>query len=168
MEKVVHKDLIAKNAKKLIEISCIFKLPIILTEHNSRIFGSTIPEIRHQMEKLPQASWAVIEKISFSCFGENEFRKRISETGKKQLIVAGLETHICVAQTVLDAISEGYDVHIVCDATSSRFANDYQIGLRKMEIGGAIPSSTEIVIFELLEQGGTEEFKMALPIIKGN
>lgn len=161
MKEVVNNKEITTNTLKIIEAAKILGLPILLTEHVSRVFGSTLSEIKSQL-----SNYAPMEKIIFSCFGVDDFKRRLAETGKKQIIIVGIETHICVAQTALDAVSEGYDVHVVYDAVSARSSQDHQIGLNKMQIGGVIPCSTEIAIFDLLERAGTDEFRAILPLIK--
>ncbi|OHB70049.1 MAG: hypothetical protein A2W23_08200 [Planctomycetes bacterium RBG_16_43_13] len=161
MREIVGAKEIAQNVALIIETAKILHLPILLTEHNSRVFGQTIPEIKTKLD-----NYSPVEKIIFSCFGSEEFRKKISDVGREQLIVVGIETHICVCQTVLDAMVEGYDVHVVSNAVSARSELDHKIGLEKMYSGGAIPSSTEIVVYDLLEKGGTDEFRAVLPLIK--
>jgi nicotinamidase-related amidase len=152
---VARRDQVVSNAAKLVEAATVLGVPIVVTEHHAKIFGKTaIP--------VP----APIHKMIFSCFSVDEFREKIGALGRRQLILAGLETHICVCQTALDAVAEGYSVHAVRDACSARTEENHAIGVEKMAGGGVIPCSTEIAIFELLERAGTDEFRRLLPLIK--
>ena len=102
----------------------------------------------------------------FSCFGSEEFRAALESLGRKQVVLAGYETHVCVCQTALDAQAAGYQVHLVRDATSSRTDANGAVGTEKMSGAGVLPASTETVIFELLQRAGTDEFRALLPVIK--
>lgn len=154
-------DAITRNALKLVKAANILNVPLLVTEHNSRVFGHTIPELRQELQ-----SAAACEKIIFSCFGSDEFQKALTDLKRPQLLLFGLETHICVAQTALDAMTRGFQVHLAEDATSSRHAEDRRVGLDKMHRAGVVPSSSEMAIYEMLERAGTEEFRKVLPIIK--
>ena len=135
--------------------------PVVVTEHAAKAFGPTIEPLRSAL-----ASYAPLHKMVFSCFGSEEFRAKLESLGRKQVVVAGYETHVCVCQTALDAQAAGYQVHLVRDASSSRTAADGAVGVEKMSGAGILPASTETVIFELLEKAGTDEFRALLPVIK--
>jgi nicotinamidase-related amidase len=102
----------------------------------------------------------------FSCFGSEEFRSKLESLGRKQVVLAGYETHVCVCQTALDARAAGYQVHLARDASASRADVDYGVGVEKMAGAGVLPATAETVIFELLEKAGTDEFRALLPILK--
>ncbi|MBI2931950.1 MAG: isochorismatase family protein [Planctomycetes bacterium] len=157
LAEVVDRERVQANVRKLLETARVLRVPVLVTEHHAKVFGSTAVS-------LPVVP---IQKIVFSCFGLDEFRGKVFESGRSQLILCGLETHICVCQTALDALVAGYQIHVVRDACSARASENHAIGLAKMERAGAIPASTETVMFELLERGGTEEFRALLPVIKG-
>lgn len=152
----MRREQVAANAAKLVEAAEVLGVPVLVTEHHAKVFGKTIVPVKAEP----------VHKLIFSCFGVDEFRERVGALGRRQLIVAGLETHICVCQTALDGVAEGYSVHVVRDACSARTEENHGIGVEKMAGGGVIPSSTEIAIFELLERAGTEEFRRLLPLIK--
>jgi nicotinamidase-related amidase len=158
---VVRSDAVAGNAERLVEACVLLGVPVIVTEHNAEVFGPTVAAVR---ATLPSA--AFFEKMIFSCFGVEAFREGVNALRKKHLIVAGLETHICVGQTVLDGIAHGYTMHVVRDACSARNESDHVAGLDKMAMAGAVPCTTEMAIFELLERAGTDEFRRLLPLIK--
>lgn len=162
MSEVVNAKSITQNALKVIEVAKIIGLPLLVTEQNSKVFGPTITEIKNALEK----HYEPLEKLCFSSFGIEPFTDKLNTYNKKQLIFVGIETHICVAQTALDAVARGYDVHVVSDAVSARGELDHKIGLEKMHSGGVIPCTTEIAIYDLLERAGTETFRKTLPLLK--
>ena len=106
-----------------------------------------------------------VSKITFSCFASEEFCKHLKNLNKKTLIVTGIEAHICVAQTVLDAINE-YDVHVVSDAVSSRSLNNKEIALDRLRQNNVTITTTEMLIYELLIKAGTNEFRKTLGLLK--
>jgi nicotinamidase-related amidase len=156
-----RRDEVALNLVKLAEAARVLSLPVIVTEHAVKAFGPTIEPVRSAV-----ASYAPLQKMVFSCFGSDEFRAELESLGRKQVIVAGYETHVCVCQTALDAQAAGYQVHLVRDASSSRTEADGAVGVEKMTGAGILPASTETVIFELLQRAGTDEFRALLPVIK--
>ena len=145
------------NAVRLLQFSKILGLPVILTEQIK--LGPTVPEIKGIMpDEMP------ISKTAFSCFQSEEFQEKINVIGRDVLILAGIETHICVAQTALQAAPRR--VHVVSDATSSRTIENWTVGLNRMREAGAVITSTEMLIFELLKKAGTEEFRAVLKLVK--
>lgn len=154
---IAGKEKIIANAIRLLQFSKILGLPVILTEQVK--LGPTVPEIRGIMsDETP------ISKITFSCFQSEEFVSKINSIGREVLILAGIESHICVAQTALEAPPR--QVHVVSDATSSRTIENWTVGLNRMREAGAVITSTEMLIFELLKKAGTEEFRAVLKLVK--
>lgn len=145
----------------LIEIARIFNLPVIFSVHNAEKLGGCPSEL---LEKVsgPQ----VLNKVEFSCFENEALCNAIEATGRKTLIMAGLETHICIFHTGALGLKLGYRIHVVADAACSRTRLNWKIGLRRLEQSGAVISSTEMVLFELLNRAATPEFRQALPLIK--
>jgi len=158
---VARADRVAANALKLAAAARVLGLPVVLTEHAVDAFGPTIEPLREALGRCEP-----LHKIVFSCFGSGEFCARIEALGRPQILLAGEETHICVSQTAHEAIARGYAVHVAGDACGARSEEDHAAGLEKMAAAGAIPGSTEIAIFELLERAGTDEFRSLLPVIK--
>lgn len=161
LKEVVQPEKVVKNIVKLVRAAKILNVPIVVTEHNPKIFGATASPILDALGDCKP-----ISKMIFSCFGERAFVDAIDNLDKSQLIVAGLETHICVCQTALDAIADDLDTHVLFDAVTARSEENHRIGLEKMKEGGVIPSSTEIAIFDLMEQAGTDTFRKILPLLK--
>jgi isochorismate hydrolase len=154
---MARKDEILENAVRLLKFSKIVGLPVVYTEQIK--LGSTAPQIRDMLERDP------IEKNSFSCFLSDEFSQRIREMNRRTLILTGIEAHICVAQTALQAVPS-YEVHVVSDAISSRSLDNWRVGIDRMRSGGATITSTEMLIFEILKRAGTDEFRAALALVK--
>ena len=149
---------VIENIVKLIKFSKILGFPVVLTEQQN--LGETVTEIQGEIPDIQP-----ISKITFSCFGAEEFGEHIRRLNRNTLIITGLEAHICVAQTALHAISD-YTVHVVSDATSSRSTYDWEIALNRMRHNGITITSTEMLIYELLARAGTPEFREALRLIK--
>ena len=152
-----------RNAQILLRLGDILKLPIVLTAQYTKGLGPVVAEIAQLAPSI-----APIEKTSFGCFGERGFLESLKQRARqaRTLLVAGVESHICVMQTVLGALEAGYLVHVAADATSSRSRENWQIGLSRMERAGAVISSTEMIVYELLGKSGTPEFKAILPVLK--
>ncbi|HEY3373670.1 MAG TPA: hydrolase [Candidatus Aquicultor sp.] len=149
------------NTVHLIELAKMIKLPVILTEQYPKGLGSTVDEIR---EVLP--AYKPLEKITFDCCGADGFFDAMRQTGRRSIVVAGMETHICVLQTTVGLIEAGYDVHLISDAICSRTKENWKIGLSYMQQAGAVITCTETVLFQLFGKAGTEEFKMVSKRIK--
>lgn len=158
MPVIANGEKVTDNVVRLLKFSQIIGLPVILTEQEN--LGATLPEIR---DLIPDTR--PIPKLVFNCFRSDEFEKAVQETGRNTLILTGVETHICVAQTALHALPQ-FTVHVVSDATSSRTVENCNIGLERMRQSGAVITSTEMLIFELLQRAGTDEFRTTLPLVK--
>ena len=149
-----EKDRVIANTQHLIEASKMMRFPLVVTEQYPKGLGPTVAEIKGVL-----TGHNPIEKITFSCCGEPSFPKAVSATGRKQIILVGMETHVCVLQTCLDLLQAGYTVHVVSDAVCSRSAENYRTALEYMRDAGAVITCTETVLFQLLERAGSDEFK---------
>lgn len=156
-----EREKVIRNTLHLIEAAKLLRLPVIVTEQYPKGLGPTVNEIR---EALP--SYEPIEKLTFSCCSEPGFIKALESTGKKKIILCGMETHVCVLQTCIGSLREGYAVHAVSDAVCSRSKENYKTGIEFMRDAGAVITGTETVLFQLLEKAGTEEFKALTKRIK--
>jgi isochorismate hydrolase len=145
---------VIRNIRILLTFAKKMAIPVLITEQYPKGLGPTVSEI-----KMELGSTLPIEKVSFSCGGVETFNEKINQTGRKQVILSGIETHVCVLQTADDLIQTGHEVHAVADAICSRRRLDWEIGLRWMEKKGAMISTTEIIAFQLLKEAGTEEFR---------
>ena len=156
-----HKEMVIDNIIRLLHLSRLYNLPIILTEQYPRMIGSTVPEIKGS---LP--TYDPIEKMDFNCCSVTPFNEKLKSNNLINLILTGVETHICIFQTCLSLLERGYVVHVPHDAVDSRTEENRQIGIRLMEKAGAVITSTETVIFQILEKAGTKEFKEMLKLVK--
>lgn len=149
---------VVENAVKLIRFARIAGLPVLWAEQEK--LGATAAPIRAELEGL-----SPVLKADFGCFGSGEFRARAEALGRKTLILCGIEAHICVARTALQALPR-YGVHVVADAVSSRTPENRQIALDRLGRAGAVVTSTEMLFYEVLERAGTDEFRAVLPLVK--
>jgi nicotinamidase-related amidase len=152
---------VTNNCLHLIEAAKLLNVPILVTEQYSKGLGPTIHDIKNA---LPL--YEPVEKITFDCCREPSFMERAASQGKNQIILTGMETHICVLQTCLGLLKDSYTVHLVKDATCSRRKDSYLTALDFMENAGAVITCTETVLFQLLERAGTNEFKVISKRIK--
>jgi len=159
---VVDHERLVKNGVLLLRLARALELPVVLTTQYRKGLGPALPEVLAEAPGIEP-----VDKVSFGCFGDERFRDRLrSLAGRDQLLVAGVESHICVAQTVLGALETGYQVHVASDAVSSRSEDNHRVGLARMERAGALLSSTEMAAYELLERSDGEAFKKMLPYFK--
>src|SRR3989338_3732585 len=134
------------NLTRLVQAVDQLDIPILYTEQVSEKLGSTIPAITDLLKKVQP-----IPKASLSCWGEEKFVQALRRLQRSLIIVAGIETHICVYQTVVDLIGQKYDVQVVCDAVSSRTVENKQIGLERIRLAGGVMTSTEMILCEFLK-----------------
>lgn len=151
-----HED-VARNIDRLVRGCKVLDVPPLLTEQYVKGLGATIPSIRRAFEET--FGYEPIEKNCFSALGCAELVTALRLLQKKQAIVCGIETHVCVYQTVVDLLANGYEVTIVADALGSRAASNKDVALRRMVSEGAKLSSTEMALFEMLVTSGTDEFR---------
>ncbi len=154
--------LVAGRIARVAEGAALLGLPIIVTEQYPRGLGHTAEEIK---AVLP-ASVEAIEKTAFSSCGAGAFEAELERTRARQLLVCGIEAHICVNQTTHDLLARGFQVHLLTDCITSRTPENRLIGLAKMQASGALPSSTELALFELLRDARHEQFKAIQKLIK--
>jgi nicotinamidase-related amidase len=155
------KDQVVKNCLHLIELAKMLDIPVVVTEQYPKGLGRTVPEIQGA---LP--SYRPIEKTAFNCCGEPAFLAELRKIGKKKVIVTGMETHICVLQTGLGLLQEGFTPHLVSDAVCSRTKENWRTGVEFLRQAGAVITGVETVLFQLLKVAGTEEFKKISQRIK--
>jgi len=144
----------------LVRGASVLNVPLFVTEQYPRGLGHTADEV-----ELP-AEPGVIEKMSMSCCGADEFTRRLKATGREQILVAGIETHACVNQTVHDLLALGYQVHVARDATSSRRPADVVPAWDKMRAAGMLPTSSEQALLELIRTADSTDFKLLQRLLK--
>jgi nicotinamidase-related amidase len=156
-----EKELLFKNMQTLIKGIQVLGLPILWVEQNPQGLGPTIPEIADILSDIQP-----ISKMSFSSCRNDRFMKALRALNRKQVLIAGIEAHICVYQTAADLVVLGYEVQVASDAVSSRNPLNKEIGLQKMRDSGVSLTSVETALFELLKVGEGEKFKEILKIVK--
>lgn len=145
---------VANNCAILMKAAARMSVPTLISEQYPKGLGYTVPELTN----LTGQNEAV-EKLAFSCMGEETYAKRFNDLGRSQAVLAGIETHVCVLQTAFDLIDQGHDVFVVADAVTSRTPLNRQTALDRMKEAGATIMTTEMVVFEWLRVAGTPEFK---------
>ncbi len=148
-------DAVAASCAKLLQAARILKVPSLVSEQYPKGLGHTVPELGLREEP-------VIEKVIFSAAKADGFRL----AGRDQAVVCGIETHVCVSQTVHDLLQRGVEVHVPAEAVGSRHTIDYERGLERLERAGAVVTTVETVLFELLGRAGTPEFKQVQALVK--
>lgn len=158
MPVIAGRDQVTENVRRLLAFANIVGLPVIATEQEK--LGPTLGTLAASI-----ADFEPVPKVTFNCFGTDSFRNRLHATGRKTLILTGVEAHICVAQTALYALRD-FRVQVVQDAVGSRTPQNRDIAIERLRANGAAITSTEMFIYEILERAGTEEFKAVLPLVK--
>ena len=155
-------DAVLANTHKLLELAKILNLPTFVTTQYAKGLGPTVPEIA---AATPEKTY---DKVCFSCFGDEPFLEAVRERMPEgsSLLLAGVETHICVLQTALGGLAAGYDVHVAADAVGARATYSHELGLERMRSAGVVISSAEMAIYELLGNARRTEFKQMLPFLK--
>jgi nicotinamidase-related amidase len=158
-----ERERLVKNSQLLIRLAKILNLPVLLTTQYAKGLGKTVPEIA---SLLPEQT--VYDKQEFSCFANEGFHSAAQALPqqRKTVLLCGMETHICVMQTALGALAQDYTVHVAADAVGSRSELNWNIGLDRMRSAGAVISSTETILYELLRGSGGAPFKEMLPYLK--
>lgn len=155
---IYEAEKVLKNTIILARFARIIKMPVLVTEQEK--LGATMPALKQELADIIPDT-----KIEFDAAGCTGFAARLAQLKPRNLVIAGIESHICISQTVLHLLPD-YTVHVIADAVSSRTAENRRIALARMRQAGAIISSTEMVIYELLQRAGTEEFKAVLSLVK--
>ncbi len=158
---MVDKEALFKNIRILIQAARILSIPILWCQQVPEALGATIPEVAELLTGLEP-----INKASFSCCGQEQFNAQLNTLGKEQVLLCGIETHVCIYQTAMDLMEGGLDVTIVGDAVSSRTAQNRHIALTRLAAEGAHISSTEMALFELLKTAQHPHFREIARLVK--
>ncbi len=160
---IFNKEQLVKNSSLLIRLAKILNIPVMVTTQYAKGLGNTVPEIAALAADVPP-----IDKLEFSCFGKDTFCSAVKSLPghRNTMLLCGMEAHICVMQTALGALEQGYLVHVASDAIGSRAEWNWRVGIERMRDAGCVISSTEMMMYELLRQSGTPAFKELLPYLK--
>jgi nicotinamidase-related amidase len=152
---------VVKNTQILLRSAATLGVPVLASEQYAKGLGPTVAELANL---LPAD--AVVEKLSFSCLGEEAFAARLRALDRRQVVVVGIEAHVCVLQTADPLVAAGYDVFVVADATSSRVALNHELAMARLARCGCSIVTTEMVVFEWLQVAGTPEFKALSALVR--
>ena len=159
---IFESERVLRNTILLMRTARALEIPIVLTTQYAKGLGATVPQIAQEAPGTTP-----LDKVAFGCFGDEHILLRLASLGRTQLLVAGIESHICVTQTVLGALAHHYVVHVASDATSSRSEHNWRVGLARMDRAGALVSSAETAVYELLRRSDGATFRTILPLLKG-
>ena len=158
---VLDFEQVVGNVSVLVRGAGVLGLPTLVTEQYPKGLGHTVSEVAEHLDQVDP-----IEKVCFSAVQADGFSRALQDGRRDQVLLCGIETHVCVNQTAEDLLADGVEVHVVQDAVTSRTADNRALGLHKMERSGATVTSVETALFELLRQAGTPEFKEVQALIK--
>lgn len=159
---IFEKERLVRNSQLLVRLANILQLPVIVSTQYVKGLGQTIPEISSLLPDVKS-----VDKLEFGCFGNGEYCSAVAGLAHRNtLLLCGMESHICVMQTTLGALNQGLNVHVAADAVSSRTELNWKLGLNRMQAAGAVLSSTEMMVYELLGKSGTAAFKEMLKHLK--
>ena len=154
-------DGVLRNTDRLVRYCQALEIPVLVTEHYPRGLGVTVPEVRDLLRPFEP-----LEKIHFSCAGDDGFRKALAARGRDQVLLCGIETHVCIYQTAFDLLRDGRQVAVAADAVSSCTPTDRTLGLARMRDLGVQVMSTQMIMFEILRKAGTPEFKAVAALLR--
>ncbi len=155
------KEALFKNIQILVQAAQILEMPILWCQQVPDALGPTVPEIAQHLTDLEPAN-----KSMFSCCGTDQFNARLNESRRNQVLLCGIETHICVYQTAIDLLARGFNVNVIADAVSSRTLDNKQIALNRLAAEGVSISSVEMALFELLRSAEHPKFRQIAKLIK--
>jgi nicotinamidase-related amidase len=159
MDEKVLRQLVA-NAGILMDAAAELRIPVVATEQYVKGLGETVPELKKKFAA------PALEKMTFSCCGDSAFMQRLKGLARQQVMIVGMECHVCVLQTALDLLNAGFRVHLVRDAVMSRRKDNWLVGVEAARDAGAVITSTEAALFQLLKVAGTSEFRKLSKLVK--
>ncbi len=157
-----HREEVMRNIKVLATAARRLQIPTLVTEQYPKGLGHTLEEVRDTLGRGVQP----IEKVAFSCCGVEAFRARLTSAGARHVVLTGIEAHVCVLMSALDLLAAGYAVHVVSDAVTSRTQSNWRLAMDQLRQAGAVVTATETVLFQLLGQGDTDEFRELARLIR--
>ena len=155
------REALFKNIQILIQAANILEIPILWCQQCPDALGPTVPEIAQHLTDIEP-----INKSAFSCCGNEQFSARLKDLKRNQILLCGIETHVCIYQTAIDLLGQGFNVNVIADAVSSRVIENKQIALNRLAAGGADISCTEMALFELLKTAEHPQFRQIARLIK--
>jgi nicotinamidase-related amidase len=163
-----RRDEVVASTLQLIRLAGLIQAPVIMTRQYPKGLGDADQPLLAELDALAQAGGHVeiVDKVAFCACGEQAFLAALEATARRQVVLVGMETHICIAQTALELTSRGFDVHVPADAVCSRRATDYDVALDRLRSAGVSVTTTESVMYEAVAEAATDEFRALLEIVK--
>jgi nicotinamidase-related amidase len=163
-----RRDEVVASVTRLIRASALVGVPIVVTRQYPKGLGDTDPKVAEALSAVEAAGHRVFQadKVAFDCFSDSGFAGIVAASGRTQVVLAGMETHICIAQTALHAVRDGIEVQVPADACCSRGADAHRVAMGRMRSAGAVITVTESILYELVGEAGTDEFRELLRIVK--
>lgn len=163
-----RRDHVVRTTGRLVRVAAMLGAPVIVTRQYPQGLGPTVPELDELFVRLEGEGARIVgvDKTAFCCAAEVDFNDALRAAGRAQVVLAGMETHICVTQTALALAREGYDVHVPADASCSRDAALHEVALDRMRFAGISVTASESVMYEAVGRAGTDEFRELLGIVK--
>ncbi|MDR1068863.1 MAG: isochorismatase family protein [Clostridiales Family XIII bacterium] len=159
--------MLVEHAEKLVKGFAALELPMLFTQQYTKGLGETVAPVKAATADENGSEWfSYIEKLSYSVMGEPAFVEKLRASGRKQIVICGIEAHVCVLQSALDFLDEGYDVFLVANAVASRSRVDSGMAFRRVEEAGAVVTTIEAVLFELLGTAAHPKFKSISALVK--
>ncbi|MCP4571102.1 MAG: hydrolase [bacterium] len=158
---IVGMDGVLNATGRLVQFCRQLEIPVLVTEHYPRGLGVTVPEVRELFRPF-----TALEKIHFSCWGNKGFREALAKTGRDQILLCGIEAHVCIYQTAADLLRDGKQVALATDAVSSCSVANRDLGLKRMAELGVQSMGAQMIMFEILHRAGTDDFKAVSPLLK--
>jgi len=162
MSAIFEADRVVRRSRFLIQIANMLQIPVIATEQYRERMGGLDPALAGDLAK----GTSIVPKMSFSCWGAEEFRTCIRETRRGSMVLVGIETHICVSLTALDLLDSGFDVFVCPDAAGARSNEMHKLGMERMRDAGVMPAHTESLAYEWMGAATHPKFKDALKVVK--
>jgi nicotinamidase-related amidase len=157
-----HREEVMRNIKVLAAAARRLKIPTVVTEQYPKGLGHTLEELKDALGPGLEP----VEKVTFSCCGVEPFRARLTAAGARHVVLTGIEAHVCVLMSALDLLAAGYSVHVVADAVTSRSQGNWRLAMDQLRQAGAVVTATETVLFQLLRQADTEDFRELARLIR--
>ena len=162
--RVMHgREALTAHVRLLVQAASILNVPVLATTQYAARMGGITPEVA---EVLPAGTPDPLDKMTFSCAGSPLFLQASADTGRSQILLCGVETHICVAQTALDLMAAGRQVHVAADAVSARTLEKHKLGMERIRDSSVLPCAAEAAVYELLTEAGSPAFKQILALVK--
>jgi isochorismate hydrolase len=157
-----HREEVMRNIKVLATSARRLSVPIVVTEQYPKGLGHTLPELMETLGPDIEPH----EKVTFSCYGAETFRARLEASGAREIVLTGIEAHVCVLMSALDLVATGHTVHVVADAVTSRSQANWRFAMEQLRQADAVVTTTETVLFQLLRQADTDEFRELARLVR--